>query len=489
MPTDENTYRRVAYIEIALYTIIAIYFLQKFLIKYYVEDIKQNNLANSKSIGAVFTTSIAGGSPIDAFNNLVTDRFKSLFGSISGQFNKVFSSTGNIVEGQIKGLNTIRNFMKPIRDFITDATLFFYKKIETFIITIMYMFHRMRQLLRRSLSSFNLIFHSIENIRNLMISVMNSPITSFLYGSADTIAWVAGRLNKLCFDGHMPIKLKDGSIKFIKDIQCGDILFDDTIITSTLEFLNNEPLYSIHSNELDIDILVSGSHIVYDNKYNFWKTVNNYELSKKTDYIPPTLYCISTSNHKINIGGILFSDYEEISDNNEITYKLNHYILCGLNDNISAIDNNYFNKETKHMDSGLLKGTLIRMYDNSWKKIEDISIGDILYNKVEVIGNVKILAKEHEWYKLDNIISTDATKIYDDKLLIWHSINTYDRSEKYNNINDDIGYQLIVFSLKEPSIYIGNSNKMYKITDFIQIHDNKIQEQIEILGLKNMNKK
>jgi hypothetical protein len=141
------------------------------------------------------------------------------------------------------------------------------------------------------------------------------------------------------------------------------------------------------------------------------------------------------------------------------------------------------------MDSGLLKGTLIRMYDNSWKKIEDISIGDILYNKVEVIGNVKILAKEHEWYKLDNIISTDATKIYDDKLLIWHSINTYDRSEKYNNINDDIGYQLIVFSLKEPSIYIGNSNKMYKITDFIQIHDNKIQEQIEMLGLKNMNKK
>jgi len=484
---SDDTYKRIAYIEIAIYTIIAIYFIQKFLLKYYIEDIKNNKLEKSKSVGAVFTASIAGESPLTAFNNLIMDRFKSLFSLISGMYNNIFGSIGNIAGGQIKALDGIRNYMKPIRNFISDSTLFFYKQVERFVRSIMYTFHRLRQIIKRSLSSFNLIFHTLENTRNLVLSVANSPVVDFLFDSAGSINWVSSKLNKLCFDGHTPLKLKDGSTKYIKDIQCGDILYDNSIITTTLEFLNNESLYAIKSDELNIDILVSGSHIVYDKIYKIWKTVNSYELAKKTDYVPTKLYCISTSTHKINIGEILFGDYEEISDNNEITYKLNHLILCGLNNNISAIDNNYFNKETKHMDNGLYKGTLIRMNDNNWKKIEDISIGDILYDKVEVIGTVKILAKDYDWYKLNNIICTDSTKIYDNKLGLWHSINTYDNIEKYDIVDtNEIGYQLILFSLKDPILYVGDSNKIYKITDFIQIHDNKIQEKIEIIGMKNM---
>ena len=207
-------YKRVAYIEIAIYTIIAIYFIQKFLLKYYIEDIKNNNLEYGKSIGSIFTSGIAGGSPLQAFNDLIIERFKSLFSLISGMFNNIFGSMGNITGSQIQILDSIRNYMKPIRNFIRDATLFFYRMLEKFVISISYTFHRLRQLTRRSLSSFNLIFHALENMRNLMLSVVNSPITSFLFDSADTINWVGDKINSLCFDGHTLITLKDNTNKY-----------------------------------------------------------------------------------------------------------------------------------------------------------------------------------------------------------------------------------------------------------------------------------
>jgi hypothetical protein len=486
-------YKRVAYIEIAIYIIIAIYFIQKFLLKYYIEDIKQNNLEYSKGVGSIFTSSIAGMSPLQAFNNLIIERFKSLFSLISGMFNNIFGSVGNIAGDQIKALDGIRNIMKPIRNFITDATMFFYRMLEKFTRSITYTFHRLRQLIRRSLSSFNLIFHALENMRNLMVSVVNSPVTSFLFDSADTINWVSGKLNRLCFDSHTPVLLKDNTTKYIKDLQCGDELADGNIITSTIEFLNKEPMYSIYSNTLNSDIYVTGSHIVYDNKNNLWKTVAEYNLAQKTDYIPTKLYCISTSTHKIQIGDILFSDYEEISDNDSLTHMINRYILCGLNHYLSAIENDYLCQPTKHMDSGLYKGTLIHMKDNTWKKIEDISIGDTLYDNVNVIGKVKILGNSHKWYKLDDIILTDSTKIYNHYYKLWQCIGNYEGSIEYINIDNEIGYQLIVSSNQtnviDEYIEILGNNKIYKIADFIQIHDKKIQNKIEEIGMMYMNKK
>ena len=487
-------YKRVAYIEIAIYTIIAIYFIQKFLLKYYIEDIKNNNLEYGKSIGSVFTFGIAGGSPLQAFNDLIIERFKSLFSLISGMFNNIFSSIGNVTGTQIQALDSIRNFMRPIRNFIRDATMFFYRTLEKFTISISYTFHRLRQLMRRSLSSFNLIFHALENMRNLMVSVVNSPITSFLFDSGDTINWVGDKINSLCFDGHTLITLKDNTNKYIKDLECGDELKNGNIITSTIEFLNNQSMYYIHSNTLNCNILVTGSHIIYDDRHNIWTTVENYDLAKKSDYVPEKLYCISTSTHKIEIGEFIFSDYEEISDNENITYLLNRYILCGLNHHLSAIENDYLCKSSKHMDNGLHKGTLIHMKDNSWKQIEDISIGDLLYSNVKVTGKVKILTNDHSWYKLDNIICTDSTKIYNDLYKLWLCIGSCEGSIKYDsqhNDENDIGYQLIVSSNQTNVDYIeilGN-NKIYKITDFIQIHDRKIQNKIEDIGMVYMNKK
>ena len=484
-------YKRVAYIEIAIYTIIAIYFIQKFLLKYYIQDIKQNNIDYKNSIGSVFTSSIAGGSPLSSFSNLIIERFKSLFSLISGIFNGIFGSFGNIIGGQIKALDDIRNYLRPIRNFITDATLFFYKILEKFTMSITYTFHRLRQLMRRSISSFNLIFHSLENMRNLIQSIMNSSITEFLFDSADVLSWVMRSFNKLalCFDGHTLIKLKNNSTKYIKDLQCGDELIDGSIITSTIEFLNNQHMYSIHSNLYNSDIFVTGSHIIYDHINKIWTTVENYELSNKTDYIPDKLYCISTSTHKIHIGEYIFCDYEEINNNPNITHLLNRYILCGLNYNLSAIENDYLCRSTKHMDSGLYKGTLIHMYDKSWKKIEDISIGDKLYDNVNVIGKIKIYAKDHIWYKLDNILFTDATKIYNNDYHFWECIASRDGSTLYNNdVDECVGYQLIVSSIKDEYIEVLGKNNIYKITDFMQIHDKKVLNNIENIGLMYMNR-
>ena len=351
---------------------------------------------------------------------------------------------------------------------------------------IMYTFHRLRQTMRRSLSTFNLLFHSLEHTKNLILSIMDSNALKIIFNRADKMLWVGNKLGSLCFNNKTPIKLDNNNSIFINDIKCGDKLFNNNIVTSTLHFLNNESVYSIYSNELHMDILVSGSHIIYDPLNKIWTTVDKYNLSKKTDFIPDKLYCISTSNHKINIGELCFGDYEEISDNDDITYKLNHYILCSLNYTLSAIENMFFCETTKHMDSGLSKGTLVHMKDNTWKKIEDININDELYKKGKVLGITNILSNVHKWYKWNNIICTETTKIYDDKLSIWRLIKSFDNIKSIEPI-DDLGYQLIT-DIGNYEIRSNNNKGIYSVVDFIQIHDKETQMKIERYGLNYMNK-
>jgi hypothetical protein len=491
MTTNPNIsptfYKRIAYIEIALYTIIALYLLQRFLLKYYVEEINTNKGIYSKNPSGLVSTGIAGGSIVNLFNSFIYERFKGIFKLFSSMFDNMFGSMGNIMDGHIKSLNSIRNFMKPMRDFIKDATLYFYKKLEGFIMMIMYTFHRLRQTMRRSLSTFNLLFHSLEHTKNLILSILDSSTLKFVFNNADKMLWVGNKLGSLCFNNKTPIKLDNNNSIFIENIKCGDKLYNNNIVTSTLHFLNNESIYSIYSNELQTDILVSGSHIIYDTLNKNWTTVDKYHLSKKTEFTPAKLYCISTLNHKINIGELCFSDYEEISDNDDLTYKLNHYILCGLNYGLSAIENLFFCESTKHMDSGLSKNTLVHMKDDSWKKIQDISIGDELYKKGKVLGITNILSNVHNWYIWNNIVCTDTTKVYDDKLSIWRLIKSYDNIKSIE-VSDDIGFQLIT-DIGEFEISNIDNSGIYKIVDFIQIHDKNIQEKIEKYGITYLNKK
>jgi hypothetical protein len=118
-----------------------------------------------------------------------------------------------------------------------------------------------------------------------------------------------------CFHPTTKIRLKNGNVVFIKDINLGDVLEDGSIVESTLKIDNTRnpvQMYKITGFGVNNqDIFVTGSHLVLDKDTNQFISVSNYSKAKLTGIVPPWFSCLITSNHKIVIGHETFWDWED----------------------------------------------------------------------------------------------------------------------------------------------------------------------------------
>ena len=115
-----------------------------------------------------------------------------------------------------------------------------------------------------------------------------------------------------CFHPLTKLKLKDGTIKYMKDIDLGDILEDGSIVESVLKIDNKKepvPFYSIHNKEMDI--FVTGTHLVFDKSKNDFVKVEKYKNAVKTDEMYDWFSCLITDTHRIPIGEEIFWDWED----------------------------------------------------------------------------------------------------------------------------------------------------------------------------------
>jgi len=111
-----------------------------------------------------------------------------------------------------------------------------------------------------------------------------------------------------CFHPCTHIKLKNGTLKYMKDIDLGDVLEDDSIVESVLKIDNKrerQPFYLIG------DILVTGSHLVFDKSTNAFVKVENYINAIKTNIVSDSFSCLITNTHRIPIGNEIFWDWED----------------------------------------------------------------------------------------------------------------------------------------------------------------------------------
>ena len=176
-----------------------------------------------------------------------------------------------------------------------------------------------------------------------------------------------------CFDKNTYITMNEGNSRKINDIQVGDILANNNIVTGKIMVETKGSIMY----ELD-DIFVSDSHIVkYGDK---WIPVSKHPNAKKcTFYQEPYLYCLNTTNKNIVINGYIFSDWDEINDEDII--------------NIQKNTNHMFNEKNdihKCLDGGFVGHTEIKLNDGIVKQIKDIRVGDILENNTSVYGIVEI---------------------------------------------------------------------------------------------------
>jgi len=117
-----------------------------------------------------------------------------------------------------------------------------------------------------------------------------------------------------CFHPNTKIRLKNGSIKFMKDIDLGDTLEDGSVVESVLKIDNKkEPIhfYNIPNGVDGENILVTGSHLVFDNKSNEFIKVEDYKNASISNVITDWFSCLITDTHKITIGKEIFWDWED----------------------------------------------------------------------------------------------------------------------------------------------------------------------------------
>ena len=176
-----------------------------------------------------------------------------------------------------------------------------------------------------------------------------------------------------CFDHDTLITMNDGSKKKISEIKIGDLLFENNEVTSTIKVeTNGSILYNLH------DIIVSDTHII---KYNDkWIPVSSHPDAFKIDiYHKPYLYCLNTTNKIISIDKQIFTDWDEIYENNIIDVKLNGFFHIK---NLSDIHT--------FLDGGFKGTTKIKLQNGIYKEIKDVKNGDRLEYGEKVYGIVKI---------------------------------------------------------------------------------------------------
>ena len=127
----------------------------------------------------------------------------------------------------------------------------------------------------------------------------------------------------ICFDKNTMMKMADRTMKKISEINLGDELWsmedNKNIVTAKLRLSTGyNKMYKLG------DVIVSGSHRVRHD--GVWIFVSKHPDAKPVEnYIEPVIYCLNTTCKEFTIGAYVFSDWDEITEENYL--KINQYFI------------------------------------------------------------------------------------------------------------------------------------------------------------------
>jgi hypothetical protein len=211
-----------------------------------------------------------------------------------------------------------------------------------------------------------------------------------------------------CFDENTELLMESGEKKKIKDLIIGQELAIDGKITGIIKLSSKDQnMYKLK------DTIISGSHSYLDENNEINYVRNHPESIMIENYYNPYIYCINTESKYIHINDTVFFDWDEITDKEVMRLKSNLNETIPYNIEKSTIH--------KYLDSGFLENTKIELEDGRSMDIKDIEINDILKFGENVLGIVKIDAKNlnvvREYNINDNIIIGSNNLVFKDETL------------------------------------------------------------------------
>jgi hypothetical protein len=192
-----------------------------------------------------------------------------------------------------------------------------------------------------------------------------------------------------CFDKNTGIKMNNGIYKTISEIEVGEKIHGNNLISAKIVVeTKGSVMYNLNG------VIVSDSHLVKCN--DKWVRVDEHPDAVKIEqYSEPYLYCINSENKVIEINGNVFTDWDEIYDDElekiknvkikNVMFNSNKTLNYSMDDlNVNNLDIH------RYLDGGFEKNTEVKLKNGVVKNIKNISIGDLLENGERVYGCVEI---------------------------------------------------------------------------------------------------
>ena len=399
----------------------------------------------------------------------------SILNSLGSSMSSLKQMIGNIFKFLLKVAWDVRNRMEGMQEAMTYNFLKMYnafKRLNSSFVMNMFM-------AQATVTSLTSISNSFIKGMADFASDVGIGMTYFLFGPwADM--WfpkLVDPFKAVCFAGHTPILLRDGSTITIQELykhkSLGKIVYGNGMICSVLKFdihNTNKKLYLYNKK-----ILVSGHHMVYENDIPVRIKDSKYSeiIYSKEDYI----YCLITSHRKICIDHIWFSDFMESTDDttNLLTYKL---ILQILNQSDTIIETE---DDINHLYQwGLGIDTAVRMKDHSMKYIQDIEIGDTTSQGV-VTGKIIHQSKPIQMYNYKNNQLSGSQAVYENG--IWIRVH----QSKYSTQIDYMYPEIYSITTQTNKIELKNE---IIVADYFEIDEDSTDiDKIHNLNLESMTPK
>jgi hypothetical protein len=206
--------------------------------------------------------------------------------------------------GEFSGsLNYIRTMISSIRSMITTIIQNVFGVFLNLIIEFQKITIGIKDLVGKIIGIMVTIMYLIDGSIKTMQSTWNGP-------PGQMVRALGGN----CFLPETKIKLKNGNIVAMQDLNLGDILENGSRVDALMKIDNkfNEKYYVIPKKGVDeSDIYVTGTHMIFDNLANKYVEVKDYHEAIQTDVIDSWFSSIITDDHKIKIGKKNFWDWED----------------------------------------------------------------------------------------------------------------------------------------------------------------------------------
>ena len=213
------------------------------------------------------------------------------------------SSITNNMSSMLTEINSVRAMFDKVRTFSAAAVESVFGVFLNLIIEFQKIIIGIKNLMGQTIGILVTIMYVMDGSIKTMESAWNGPSGQMV------------RALGKCFNPLNKIKLLNGNVVFMKDINLGDVLQNGSIVESVMQINNKtnpEPLYIIKNSGVNNeDIYVTGSHLVFDKRQNKFIKVKNAPWAIKTDIILDWFSCFITSDHKIQIGNQIFWDWED----------------------------------------------------------------------------------------------------------------------------------------------------------------------------------